>query len=499
VAPDPRSPVVVGVGQVAHRVPAAEARAPVDLLADAARAAEADAGVALLARADVVAVVQIVSWRYPDAAAFLAERLGITPRATVGTTTGGNSPLMLAGAMAERIAGGDCDVVLLGGAEAMYTRWRARREPRVELTWPAGAEAAAPEVLGDDRPGTSEHEMAHGLVAPTLVYPLFETALRAVAGRSVDEHQRHVGRLWARFAAVAATNPDAWSRTAYAADELVTPSDDNRMVVFPYTKRMCSNIDVDQGAAVLMCSYEAAKAAGVADDRMVFLHATADAHDHWYVSERESLATSPAIGAVVRAALGASGRAVDDVARFDLYSCFPAAVQIAMAALGIADDDPRPLTTSGGLAFAGGPVNNYVTHGIATMVQALRGDPGSIGVTTGLGWYVTKHGAGVWSTDPPDGCFRRVPAAETQAGIDARPRRQAAGPFTGTATVEAMSVPFERDGTPSHAIVTALADDGKRVVARASDPAMAVTMTEEAWEGRRVRIAHDGSVNQVEG
>ena len=91
-------------------------------------------------------------------------------------------------------------------------------------------------------------------IAPTQIYPLFETALRADAGRTVEEHQREVSELWATFAAVSAANPHAWSRVAYSPDEIRTPSADNRVVTFPYLKRMCANIDVDQGAAMLLRS-----------------------------------------------------------------------------------------------------------------------------------------------------------------------------------------------------------------------------------------------------
>jgi len=357
---DPRLPVVVGVGQVSQRVPPADAAAPIDLLADACRLADTDSSASrsLLDEVGVVAVVQIGSWRYPDPGALLARRLGIEPRTTAVSTVGGNSPLLLVNEMAARIQRNELDVALIGGAEAMHTRWRARREPRVELTWDTGDDAPCEWVIGDGRPGASEYEAAHSALAPPMVYPLFETALRAGAGRSVDEHQRHVSELWSRFAEVAAGNPAAWSRVAYSPEEIRTVSPDNRMVCFPYPKRMCANIDVDQAAALLLCSYEAAHAAGVPDDRMVFLHAAAEVHDHYFFTERWSLADSPGIATAVGDALGAAGITTDDVSRFDLYSCFPSAVQVAMRALGIAPDDPRPLTVTGGLGFGGGPVNN---------------------------------------------------------------------------------------------------------------------------------------------
>ena len=497
---DPRLPVVVGVGQVSQRVAAAEARAPIDLLADASRLAEADtdAKQSLLDQVGVVAVAQIGSWRYPDPGALLARRLGIEPRRTLVSTVGGNSPQLLVDELAARIQRNELDVALVGGAESMHTRWRARREPRVELTWETGDDAPCEWVIGDDRPGASPYEAAHSALAPPLVYPLFETALRAAAGRTVEEHQRHVSELWARFSQVAATNPHAWSQQALTAEQIRTVSPDNRMVCFPYPKRMCANIDVDQAAALLLCSYESARAAGVPDDRMVFLHAAAEVHDHYFFSERWSLAESPGIATAVGDAVDAAGIALDDIARFDLYSCFPSAVQVAARALGLADDDPRALTVTGGLGFAGGPVNNYPTHAIARMVELLRGDPMSYGCTTALGWYISKHATGIWSSTPPARGFQRVDPAASQAKVDATPRREPAGLLDEEVTLEATSVSFERDGTPSLGIVTALTGDGRRALANVRDKALLGAFTTEAHEGRTVRLTNDGTTNTAE-
>jgi len=491
---DPRTPVVVGVGQTSQRVAPGEASSPIDLLVESARTAERDAGRPLLARADVVAVVNIVSWPYPDPGAFLARKLGIEPAATMVTTVGGNSPQLLVDELAAAITRGDCDVALIGGAEAMHTRWRARRDPPVELRWDDGGDPPCARVVGDDRPGTSPYEEAHLAAAPAMVYPLFETALRAAAGESVEAHRVRVSELWARFSAVAAENPAAWTPRARTAEEIRTVGPDNRMIVAPYPKLMCSNIDVDQSAALILCSYEAATRAGVADDRMVFLHGAAEAHDHWFTTERASLTRSPAIAAVTRDALAAAGLGTGDLAYLDLYSCFPAAVQIARRELGLAADDPRPLTVTGGLGFAGGPVNNYPTHAIARMVEALRADPGSFGLTTALGWYVTKHAAAVWSTVPPRHPFA---TRHPQAEVDAGPRREVAGLIDGEAVIEATAVAHERDGEPSVAIVSLLLDDGRRALANARDRDVLRSMTDEAWEGRRVAVGNDGTTNSL--
>jgi acetyl-CoA C-acetyltransferase len=495
---DPRTPVVVGAGQTAQRTDPASARSPIELFEAAARLAGDDAGRGLLERVDTIAVVQIVSWPYPDPGAFVARRLGVAPRSTVVSTVGGNSPQLLVNEIGARVLSGDADVVLLGGAETIHTRWGARAEPRVQLTWDSGDDAPCTDVIGDPRPGVSDYETAHAAVAPTSIYPLFETALRGAAGRGIDQHQRAVSELWATFSEVAATNPDAWSRTPYTPEQIRTVTPDNRMVCFPYPKLMCSNIVVDQGAAVLLCSYETARAAGVPDDQLVFLHAGADGHDHWFVTERDTLCDAPGLAVVARDALTAAGVGVDDVARFDLYSCFPSAVQFAQRGLGLVDDD-RPLTVTGGLGFAGGPVNNYPTHAIARMVALLRADPGSFALTTALGWYATKHSAGVWSTSPPRERFVRVDPATTQAKVDALPRREPAGLVDGEMVVEASSVAVERDGRPSLAIVAGLTPGGTRALANSRDGDLLQALMTEPWEGRKVTVTNDGTTNRVEG
>jgi acetyl-CoA C-acetyltransferase len=496
---DPRSPVVVGVGQVSQRVAAAEARSPIDLLTDAARLADSDteARASLLDRVGVVAIAAIGSWPYPDPGALLARKLGISPKTTAVSTVGGNSPQLLVNEMAERIQHNELDVALIGGAESMHTRWRARREPRVELTWETGDDPPCEWVIGDGRPGASEYEAAHSALAPTMVYPLFETALRHAAHRDIDAHQRHVSELWARFAAVAAENPNAWSRTAYSPEEIRAVSPDNRMVCFPYPKRMCANIDVDQAAALILCSFESARAAGISEDRMVFLHAAAETHDHYFFSERDTLTESPGIAVAVADAIDAASISIDDISHFDLYSCFPAAVQVATRSLKLADDDPRPLTVTGGLGFAGGPVNNYPTHAIARMVEVLRTEPTAYGCTTALGWYISKHATGVWSAVPPAQGFRRVDASMSQARVDALPRREPAGLIDAEVTLEATSVAFERDGSPSLGILTALTADGLRAIANTRDPDLLHGFTTEAQEGNTFRFGNDGATNTV--
>ena len=246
MSPDPRLPVIVGVAQATWR--GGDAPSPIEMCAEVAAAAARDAGPggeALLGRAETLAVVDIASRRWNDPAALVAGRLGIAPRTTIRSNLGGDSPQVLVSRLATQIARGELDVGVVCGAEALATVGRAMREER-ELPWEPVDEGAAPtEVLGSDRAPATPEETEANLIAPIVMYPLFENALWALEGTTLDEHRVRLGELWAGFSRVAAANPYAWSPHVRTAAEIATPSADNRLVTLPYTKLLNSNIQTD--------------------------------------------------------------------------------------------------------------------------------------------------------------------------------------------------------------------------------------------------------------
>jgi acetyl-CoA C-acetyltransferase len=491
-----RTPLVVGAGQLTQRdVEPALALEPVALMAAAARLAADDAGAGerLLQAVDRVAAVNLFSFPYGNVPRLLAERVGARPAEELYTTIGGNTPQWLVNAMAARIAAGEADVVLLAGAEAMRTVTRARRE-RVRLAWGGGE--GTPTVVGDARDGTSPHEITHGLALPTAVYPLFENAIRARRGWTLDEHRRRLGVLCSRLAAVAADNPHAWFRDRPTPDEIATVTSENRLIGFPYPKRMNAILEVDQGAAVILTSVGRARALGIPPSRWVYVRGGADAHDRWLVSERVDYASSPAIRAAGRAALAAAGVEIDAVDLFDLYSCFPCAVQIAQDMLGVPADDLRPLTVTGGLPYFGGPGNDYSMHGIASMCDRLRAGAGTIGIVTAVGWYLTKHAVGVYGTEPAPRPYARVDGAPLQATIDAEPSPALAESPRGEGTIETYTVLHGRDGEPVRGIVIGRLDDGRRFLANTpSDTAVMESLLDGEAIGRRGRVVHADDAN----
>lgn len=486
---DPRTPVLVGAGQITHRDGPA-GPSPLELMVLAARAAAADAGAGgdtLLAKAASVGVVDLFSWPVRDPGAALAAELGLQPAETIVSARGGNGPIALLGDLASRIAAGQLDVALLAGGEAGTAFQAAMREGR-DPGWGVQPDGTAPtRTVGADRDPGDPAELEAGLIAPIFWYPLFEHAVRGAAGRTRDEHQAHLGELWLRFADVARGNPHAWSREPpTSAVEIAEPGPGNRRVSDPYTKAMNANITVDQGAALLLCSAGAARAAGIAPERWVFVEATAGAHDHWLCGEREAFHRSPAIAACGRAALAHADAAIDDVALLDLYSCFPSAVQIAAAELGVDPLDPaRAPTVTGGLAFAGGPANGYVMHSLATEVERIRERPADRGLATAVGWYLTKHGVALLAGRPG---VRPFAHHDVQAAVDAQPRRAIVPAAEACAgEVEAHTAIFDRDGSATMGIVALLLPDGRRAFGRTHDADAIAELQAMEPLGRRAR------------
>ncbi len=489
---DPRTPVIVGVGQHSRRVDRGEEPLePADMMVVAARAALADTKADVdPAELDAVRTVGLISWRYRDAAALVAERLGVGhPVATGVTTWAGSSPQMLVNRSALDIQAGDVSCVLLAGAESWRTRTQLRRAGEKPEWTEQGDDVPEAPMIGEELDMSHPAELAVGIGMPIQVYPLFEQALRHRLGRSREEHLAALGELWSRFSEVAAGNPHAWVQEAMTPEQVTTPSPGNRQVSLPYTKVMNSNEQVEQSAAVLLCSVEVAERLGIPRERWVFPLSGADANEHTYVSHRERLDTAPAVGIAGRAALAGAGLTIDDVDHVDLYSCFPVAVEVGAEQLGLPLD--RQLTQTGGLHFAGGPWNDYVMHAIATMVDVLRGDPGTTGLVWGNGGLLTKHSIGLYSTEPPAAGFAH---AHPQAEVDALPRREVSADVEGPVTVETYTVLFGRDGGPERAIFALLTDDGVRCWGASEDLDVMVRATAEDLMGATVTRSAEGVV-----
>lgn len=437
---------------------------PVALMANALRRADEDAGGGLLARIDSLSIVNQVTWGYDDIQERLLATLGITPPHAFYGPVGGESPIRYLHEAAARIAAGHSRVAAVCGGEAQSTLSRAQKA-KLDLPWTPGV--AFPPRKGA---GSHTHPLAVrlGVARPVTVYPLYDGATAAAWGQTPREALRESGELWSRYAAVAASNPYAWLGKPLSAEEIVMPSASNRRIAYPYTKLLVANPTVNQGAAVIVTSLAQARAQGIAEERLVYIWGGAAASEPLDFVQRDRYDRSLAQEAVLHAAQRLVEQEETALDAIELYSCFPVVPKMTRRILDLpADAVP---TTTGGLTFFGGPLNDYMTHATCGMVRHLRARTAGDrpGLLYGQGGFLTKHHALVVGKRPPK---TRVTAASgaTQAEVEAK--RDPVPPLDadiarGVATVEAHTVLYDREGAPEHGVVVLRLADGSRTLAR---------------------------------
>ena len=501
-------PVLIGAGQFTYRGDPGSSPSPVSLLKIAAERAAADAGIgaAGLAAIDALAVAgftidapgsnrgTIPHSNNPPAS--LATTLGANPAWAVYSHMGGNTPQQLVNVLAERIANGETDLGLAVGAEFLGSAMKRLTKGLGFDDWREDEDLPEPERIGDPRPGVTPYEARHALNRPINIYPMFENALRARDGRSLADHQARLGKLFAPFTKVAAHNPEAWFPVERSPAELITVSEKNRMIGYPYPKLLNAIMEVDQSAAVIVASEAKARELGVPQEQWVYLHGCADAADLWNPIDRQNFYSSPAMRLTGKRALDMAGIGLERIDFIDLYSCFPVAVEIGAEEMGLSLDDPRGLTVTGGLPYAGGPGNNYVMHSIAVMARKLREKPGSYGLVTANGWYLTKQSTGIYSTTRPDAPFEREDPKVIQRQIDALAHPDVIEAPQGAGRIETYTVVHRREGPYMGIVVGRDANDRRFVAVTPNDPATLAALEASEQVGRTgVVTSTDGQTN----
>ena len=481
------TPVIVGAAQYTQARNALPALDPLGLMATASRLAIEDTGVGrqMTRVIDAVCVVNLFTWIYRNAPQSLCDKLGIKASSLLYGPIGGNTPQMLVNHYCRAIANGECRAVLITGAEAVYGLNRALKG-KVPFDWPeqesqpflkdhptavnfdillrAGDGLESMTMEGYRYPLNSVED-SYDLYLPHFMYPFFETALRAAARESVAEHRERVGNLCHDLCAVAAGNPYAWSRSLLSGEDITRPGTQNRMIVYPYTKFMMANINVDLAAGVILTSEEMAATIGIDRSRWVYPLGGADFRNVWHVSQRPSMIDSPALTEAARISLEHANLSMDDIGAFDIYSCFPSAVEIARRSLGLAADDPRGFSVTGGLPYFGGPGNNYSLHAIAAMTDKIRINPELKAMLTANGWYNSKQSVGIYGATPPRSQWEYRDDSSVQREIERQELPLPVEKAGGDLTIEAYMIRHDAAGAPERGTVIGRLADGRRALA----------------------------------
>ncbi|MGQ3100814.1 MAG: acetyl-CoA acetyltransferase [Sphingopyxis solisilvae] len=481
-----RIPVIIGVGQVNDR-PADpdDGLDSLGLMVAALNAAADDAGVPL-ADIDSLAIVDQISFHHLGKLCEpLAAAIGATPAINYQSAAPhGDTPVRLLNEAANRVGAGEVKLAAIVGAEALRT----------------AAGRAAKAASGEDKSYNAIRQVAtrrepnyaqkHGLAAPVDVYPLYENATRAAWGQSLEDAQFESAEIWSRFSDVAAENEGAWIRKPATPAEILRVDERNRPIAFPYSKLMVANSSVNQGAGFIVASLAEAWRRGIPEDRLVYVGMGAAAKEPPGILARDRYDHSVSMETAITRTLALNGMAAEDFDCVELYSCFPCVPKMARRILGWPWD--RPATVFGGLTFGGGPIANYMSHAIVSMVQKLRAE-GRYGFLFANGGFATDNHCIVLGSEP-------IAAASFPQDFDYQPEAEAKrGPvpalvedYAGPAAIESYTIFYSRDGAPKAGVVVARTPEDKRTLAHVdvSDAAMLAFLT----DGTREPVGTKGQI-----
>ena len=460
-------PVIIGVGEYTNRPKDhSQALNVYDLIYTAIKKAANDSNIRnILKGVDTLFMVNSFSLNDDDPPGKLSQIANLNPKKKAYTWIGASAPQWYVNQLRERLLSGKSKIGLICGGEALYSKKlinKANKTASNRWDFPA----KHPWMAGDLRDPVSERELKYGLMLPLHIYPLFENALRYSEGLSVSEHKNELAYFCASMSSVAEKNPNSWFRVKRKVEEILDPSDQGRVVAWPYTKLMCSIMEVDQAAALLMTTAKTAKELGVPGEKWIYQLGGGDAYDIWYVSERINFHESPSVRAASSKALKEANLSISDINYFDLYSCFPCAIRMTRNMLGISKNDPRPLTVTGGMPYFGGPGNNYALHSICQMVKKLRKNPTDYGLVQALSWFISKHSVGIYSGKPGKSPCKILSNTSYQTELDKLKGPKILDEASGPATVETFTIFHDKCGQPVNCVIIGRNEDNHRFISK---------------------------------
>lgn len=496
------SPVFIGIGDFVDKNTLEKSLNPLELFSLTARKALADTQIENLHKhIDYVGTVRLSvdyptatnqdSFGYKNISHSIANNLNIRAKEFVYTSMGGNAPQVLIEDAAKNILSGNINCALLSGGETLKTMIDILKSGE-NLDWYDDPKTR-PREIGENELGFNEYEKNHKMDLPTNVYPLFAQAIRKEQKKTVGEHLRDCAHLFSKFSKIAADNPYSWFQTYRSPEDISEVSQSNRYVGYPYTKYLNSVIRVNMGSSLVLTSYGYAKELGIPENKCVFLTGLSIANDVWNVSERPSFTDSPAIKFCVSNVFNQSNTSLEDYKYFDIYSCFPSAVQVAMKEIGINDDFERPLTVTGGLPYFGGPGNSYTIMSTSEMVRKLRSDPGK-GLLTANSWFLTKHAAMTLSSSKPEERLSLEKSNSIQNEINSTKIKNLVKQANGDGKIDTYTIINGRKKLEC-AIIIGTLENGSRFLANSSDDQDLASILDKDLLDLPVKVEHKNNKN----
>ena len=388
-------PVLVGIGLLQQKGSFAELDEALILMEQATLSAIEDTENSSIV--NYIDEVQVPKgyWTYRDPGKWIAEKHGFS-KAKTSVTKIGVLQQNLINSACNKIINGDIRASLIVGGEARYKKIQALKEglqfEEMELTVNPDHYVKAKEDLY-----IPEELDALGMMAVGY-YAIIESAMRFKHQRNLRDHELFIAKYYERFSQIAKNNPHAWYRNPFIADEIKNPTLKNQRIAYPYNKLHNSSWNVNQASALILCSEELADQLNVPKNKRVYPLVSSETNHMIAVIQRPDLSKPAGLRLAANYLMETAQSYNINPSMFELYSCFPVAVLLFAEALNIPDYTDK--TVTGGMPFAGGPLNNYMIHATAQVLEKIRNNPSEIGLVTGVSGMMTKQALAIWGKDP---------------------------------------------------------------------------------------------------
>ena len=419
-------------------------------------------------------------WRYRDPGKWIARNNNFKNIPTTYVTKIGVLQQNLINEACQKIETGEINASIILGGEARFKQLRAVIEKKEYFETkldenPDFYIKAKEDLYGDE-------ELAELGAMAVGYYATMETAIRKNDGEGIEEHQNNIALMYEEFSKIAAENKDGWLNHPYAKEDILETSKKNKMLAYPYNKLHCTSWNVNQSAAIIICSEELANELEIDNKKRVYPISSSENNHMIAIQQRPKLYESLGMTYAANSINKMIERLDIKLDAYDLYSCFPAAIKMFTKSIGL--DSEIPKTVTGSMPYAGGPLNSFVIHSTVKMIQKIRSLEVEYGLITGVSGMMTKQSFCVWGKEYREHfIFDDVTerAKLNESPIELSNISEGKGEIIGYTIIE---------GNENAAKAVLYLDDEKkhRKVVSSMDKNFINLLTEEEWVGKILRF-----------
>ena len=334
-------------------------------------------------------------WRYRDPGKWIAKNNSFKNIPTTYVTKIGVLQQNLINEACIKIEKGEINASIILGGEARYKLLRSSIEKKeyseTQLSKnPDFYIKAKEDLYGDD-------ELAELGAMAVGYYAAMETAIRKNDEENIEEHQNNIALMYEDFSRIASNNKDGWLDHPYSKKEILNSSQKNKMLAYPYKRLHCTSWNVNQSAALIICSEELANNLGIDLRKRVYPISSSENNHMIAIQQRPKLYESAGMNYAAKSICKVKEKLGIKLDAYDLYSCFPVAIKMFSKSLGLADEVPKTIT--GSMPYAGGPLNSFVLHSTVKMIQKIRNMEARYGLVTGVSGMMTKQSFCIWGKE----------------------------------------------------------------------------------------------------